>query len=268
MTIHTLLGRLLAFALAIMLTVPATVWADAATATEYYNQATVAYQQGDYQKAADLLDKAFGADTDLVYKYNRILALQALGDHEKALSELNTMYGPMKADDQNRFEDIDDIKGQLESSIQAKQNAAVVEEPDVVIEEPAPAAKKGPNIPAFALMGAGALLLGTGGLLSTGVFVPGEIRDCLDGNCTDVQAFEDPPMTRDEAIDHSESVQTTHRIAAVSFLAGGAIVGAVGVVLLVLDSGDEPRESVGLDSLQLSPVFSHDGVGAAAHFRF
>ena len=99
MSMQSVSGRALAVLIAVALSMPSVAWAGPAEeAAEYYSQATTAYQSGDYLKAADLLDLAFGKNPDLVYKYNRILALQAAGDYDKALADLNAMYSPMKAD--------------------------------------------------------------------------------------------------------------------------------------------------------------------------
>ena len=274
MTTHTLFcrrlpGRLLALLLAILLTFPSAAWADESAAAEFYSQATAAYQQGDYQKAADLLDLAFGAHPDLVYKYNRILALQALGAFDTALAELNTMYGPMKADSQNRFDDIEQIKTQIEAAIRARDtDKAPTDPPDPPPEQPAPSSDAaGPNIPAIALMGGGGLLLTTGLLFATAIFLPEDVKECLGlGTSVDCEDLIEDHGTAADSQDHAREVQTTHQIAAVSLISAGAIAAGIGVVLFVLDKDDD--ESTGVSSMRFTPYVTHEGGGAAVQFRF
>jgi hypothetical protein len=287
MTSHSLFSRLLAVLIAITIALPSAAWADdaAAAAAEYYNQATLAYQQGDYQKAADLLDQAFGKNPDLVYKYNRILALQALGDYKTALAELNTMIGPMKADGQNRFEDVEQIQAQLEAAV-----AAQTDDPNPEgdpIEEPDPVApvEKGPNYLALGLIGGGIALLGTGIVFVTGVLLPRDVKTCL-GLLADSDGCEDyfdslgdddepfiiedegrPPRpgTIEDAEEFARDTVGTHQVVAVTLMAGGAVIGAVGAILLVLDSGSEAPPA---QSVQFFPVVGPDRVGAGLQLRF
>lgn len=278
MKTQPLFGRLLALMLAILLTVPAAAWADdgADAATEYYNQATVAYQQGDYQKAADLLDLAFGSNPDLVYKYNRILALQALGDFDTALAELNTMLGPMKADSKHRFDDVDDIKTQIEAAIKARDDAKNPPPDDTTpIEQPPEPAKSGPNYLGIGLLAGGGLVAATGVLFITAVLLPSSVKECLgiqaSPNCDEYRdAGGDDEISAEEAQKDARSVQNTHKIAAVSLLAGGVVIAGVGAILLIMDGGgaEDPPQSAGLDSLRFSPYITQDGAGAAMQLRF
>lgn len=273
----------MALLLTIMIALPATAWADeaAAAAAEYYSQATTAYQQGDYRKAADLLDLAFGAKPDLVYKYNRILALQALEDYETALTELNAMYGPMNADRNARFDDIEQIKAQLEAAVAAQQTDTSTE-PDPVVEPdpvepigPAPPPRDGPNIPAIALIAGGGAVLATGVLFATAILLPGDVRECLGDKETpsNCESYIAEGNTQAQALVEARHVRRTHRIAAVSLMSAGAIIAGVGVVLLVLDGSNSTASaqapmSAGLDSLRVAPYVSHDGPGAMLQLRF
>lgn len=266
MTIRTVFARLLSLLLVVSLTFPATVWAQddgAAKAAAYYDEAATAYQQGDYRKAAELLDLAFGAQPDLVYKYNRILALQALGEHELALTELNAMYTPMKADSQNRFEDIDDIKAQLEAAIAERKP---VEEPteEPPIEPPAVVEKPQPNYLAWGLIGGGVLVGSVGGLFLSGLLMPAQAGKCLkvfpyknsDEGCGDI--------TRDDA----KATQIKQGIAGLSMVGVGLAATGVGVVLLLKPGKKAEAESTGLDSLRLAPYVIHQGAGATFQLRF
>src|SRR5690606_22327447 len=89
-----------------------------ARATQFYEQASEAYSQGHFARAIDLLERAFAHDQNLVYKYNQILAHQGLGQYEEALRILDIYAEPMESD--GRFDDIMDIRAQLEEAIAEK----------------------------------------------------------------------------------------------------------------------------------------------------
>jgi tetratricopeptide (TPR) repeat protein len=88
-------------------------------AKEFYSQAKDAYQAGEFARAADLLERAYAEDPNLIYQYNRILALQAMGDYEEAMRLLEIYENPMRED--GRFDDITEIRAQLEKSIAEKK---------------------------------------------------------------------------------------------------------------------------------------------------
>ncbi len=79
-----------------------------------YEAATQAYGEAKYREAADLLAKAFVYDNNLIYQYNRILALQANGDYAEALKELEFYEDIMKEDNEQRFTDVPQIKVKLQ----------------------------------------------------------------------------------------------------------------------------------------------------------
>ncbi len=117
-------ARLLSFCLAILLALaPSMVFADVKTAQDYYRQASEAYQAGNLEKAADLLERAYAEDPNLVYQYNRILALRGLGRFEEALRVLEIYENPMLDDEGKRFTDVPEIKADLQTKIaEAKAN--------------------------------------------------------------------------------------------------------------------------------------------------
>ncbi|MGM0557182.1 MAG: hypothetical protein ACQEVA_12440 [Myxococcota bacterium] len=84
-------------------------------AKEYYSQAKDAYQAGEFTRAADLLERAYAEDPNLIYQYNRILALQGMEEYKEALRVLDIYENPMKED--GRFDDVAEIRAQLEESI-------------------------------------------------------------------------------------------------------------------------------------------------------
>lgn len=111
------LRRLLTVALAIITVcfsaTPA--FAGEEEAKEYYSQAKDAYQAGEFAEAADLLERAYAEDPNLIYQYNRVLALQAMEEYEEALRVLDIYGNPMRED--GRFDDIAEIRAQLEEAI-------------------------------------------------------------------------------------------------------------------------------------------------------
>ena len=92
---------------------PATAMADTANALKFYEQAKQAYGAGNYRDAADLLERAYAEDPDLIYQYNRIRALEANRDYEQALKVLNIYKGPMMRDKDKRFEDVEQIEQEV-----------------------------------------------------------------------------------------------------------------------------------------------------------
>lgn len=120
---NTFGARFISACLAILLTLtPTLVFADVETAQQYYRQASEAYQNGDLERAADLLERAYAEDPNLVYQYNRILALKGLGKFKEAMRVLEIYENPMMDDDQQRFTDVQEIKSDLEKAI-AEQEA-------------------------------------------------------------------------------------------------------------------------------------------------
>ncbi len=111
-----------ATALIIALSVPSSfAFADANTAADIYRDASEAYQKGNFTEAASLLEKAYIEDKNLIYKYNQILAYMGAHNHAEALRVLNKHSEAMKAD--GRFDDIDEIRHQLETSVAEKEKA-------------------------------------------------------------------------------------------------------------------------------------------------
>ena len=297
MTRKSIVARLIATLLMVGLSLPTVVWADTEKAADYYQQATDAYQNGDLELAADLLNKAYAEDPDLVYQYNRILALQGLGKYEEALQVAAALEAPMKADPQNRFEDIGQIKLQLESQVQKQREADAANQTndpngpngtdtqlkDQTTIEPQP---KGPPILAYGLIGGGVALAIPGLLFVTALLLPSDAAVCLGirgpkdnsvrGDACEAFAIDKGKATEegrdaaDAGAKAAKDAQRTHGIFGVAFLAAGALTAAAGVVLLLLNGADgsaalsdQPR-----DTLTVAPWFSGDGAGAAIHFRF
>ena len=101
----------------------------AARAADYYEQAAQAYAEGNFERAAELLHRAFAHEPNLIYKYNEILALLGSGDYQSALDILDTYREPLAAD--GRFDDVDELEEELleaQAAVEAEQEAQAGEE--------------------------------------------------------------------------------------------------------------------------------------------
>ena len=262
------LGSLLALSVALTLASPATVVAGPKEAITFYEQAQQAYEQGDFQRAADLLERAFAEDPNLIYQYNRILALQAAGQHEEALRLLNIYENRMRSDEEKRFDDIAQIKTKIERAIEDKKAATTPKDPvvkdpvvkDPVVKDPAlddPNQAKpqegSSNVLAWALIGTGGVALGAGLLFSTGALLPDEKLPSGAPNP-----------------DYNDALSTQKTLAAVTLI-GGALLAGGGVALLLLSDDAPAQEDAGKPadtSWRFSPVLAPGHAGAMLHGSF
>ncbi len=268
---------------------PMSAFADPATAAEYYEQATQAYQDGDLEKAEDLLNKAYAEDPDLVYQYNRILALDGLGRYEEALQVASALEAPMKADPDNRFEDIGAIKADLQGKVDRQRAEAETEteteteietasgEIEIETETETETGSSGPNVLAIGLMAGGGALVIPGVLFLSGLTMPGLAADCLGiapreenpDACAQWNA-ENRGGEADIATGQSEAeaLATTHGIVGVSLVAVGAIAAGVGLVLFLMDGGGESNAAPPNSAFLVAPYIGEDGGGATLRVRF
>lgn len=226
----------------------ATAFAANDKAIEFYEQAQAAYGNKDYKLAADLLENAFAQEPDLIYMYNRILALRAAGDPVEALRLLNIYEDPMVNDKQGRFkrDELKQVREALKSEV-ANAPAPVeppptpdvppVQEqpkPPVVVAVEQPGDVTGPgiapqespsNVVPYVLWGTGGAAIVAGTLFATGLFLPDE----------------DAATTQQEVDDYNDSVGTQQIIAG-ALLGTGVVLGVVGVVLY--DSGGSDATTV------------------------
>ncbi|RDV37884.1 hypothetical protein DV096_12300 [Bradymonadaceae bacterium TMQ3] len=241
-----------------------------ARATQFYEQASEAYSQGHFARAIDLLERAFAHDQNLVYKYNQILAYQGLGEFEEALRVLDIYAEPMESD--GRFDDILEIRAQLEEAI-AEKESEVVKAPDEgettgetpveapAIEVPPEVGEPQPNILAWSLIGAGGVALAGGALFGSGVLI-GDTIERVENSTTPEgrQSTYTGDLTRDDDLDQL----STHRTLSVAFLAGGVVLGATGATLLLLDKRAQDDTS----TLSLMPTIGPSHAGATFNLRF
>lgn len=240
-------------------------------AAQFYQQASDAYGVGDYGRAAELLERAFAYDQNLVYKYNQILAIQGQGDYQEALRILDIYGDPLRMD--GRFDDLDELKEELDEALQARQakeaaQASAQAKEDGAVEPPPspPPALPGQRsqILGWSLIGTGSAALATGVVFSTGVLIS-DATERLEGSRTpeDREAvYGDGIFNRDEDL----ATLKTHKILTVALLAGGAAVAGVGgVILFTPPRGDNASHSA---TLNLAPMLSPDVAGASINGWF
>lgn len=278
---HSRVSNLLSVILALLLAFPsATVFAGEDEAREYFKQAKQAYTKGDYERAAELLEKAYSEEPNLTYQYNRIRALEGAGDYEGALEVLNNYEQPML--DAKGFEDITDIKASLQKKVgedgqpSDEKTADDLRERKEKKETDEGAAEttgdsddgaaertdaSGDSDGTMRLLGWGLTGLGgaaglTGIAFGSTLLLPPETR----------KAHNDPNTRKTEA--QQRQVQT-HRIMTVVF----GSVGAAGLIAggtILLTQSPETDDSASTAELEprVAPFVRGDGGGATLHFRF
>ncbi len=293
--------KLLSACIISLLTVPPSVaFAGPEEAAEYYEQASQAYQSGDYDKAAKLLRRAFAEDSNLIYKYNRILALQAMGDIDTALEELDVWENRMKED--GRFDDIDEIRQQLEEakakaetekkddtetaeagSGDKKDGDATHEDKDgkdgdgKVVKtdpvEPVEPAEQGPNILGWSLVGVGVAGLGTAGLFGSTVLISdiADRREQLASGTSRAEVYQDFDDA-DAQFQDDQNTWSTHQTITWVSLGLGAVALIGGGAVLLMDAGDDTEAEVPVSAdnaeVSFSPYVGADGAGGVLHISF
>lgn len=280
------------------LLVPSVGFADPDRAAQHYEAASEAYQAGDYRKAADLLERAYAEEPDLVYQYNRVLALEAQGDLDEALRVLGIYEDPMVRDEAKRFSDIVTIRERLEAAQarRAKPEPAEPDEPDAVepeeetpevapepgtLDEPPPKVRpeSGPNWLGWGLVIGGGASAGVGALFASGMFASDAVDsvDCVN-EASGGTASLSPQQSRDalnscypgeltyaaqyQAYTADQDTLGGQQTLSIVFLSAGAAMLTTGIVLLVLDSGEDGSRAA------LTPYVGADRAGAAFEMTF
>lgn len=257
-------SRFLALAVALVVafpTVPAHAGPD--EAREYFREAKQAYSEEEYEKAAELLEKAYAEEANLTYQYNRIRALQGAGKYERALEVLKTYEQPML--DAEGFEDILDIKKELQAELgktddgdtAASTDGESAPGTDELREGPEP---KGPSpVVAWSLVGGGGALVTTGILFSTTLFLPQSIRQ-------QIQQSEGGRVAFDSQSDRQTFM--THRGLAIGFLAVGTLTAGAGTYFLLRNRGGQSPSAHGNPQIDVVPTVSADTMGAQLKVEF
>ena len=249
--------------------VPLTAFAkDPARALEYYTKAKQAYGQGDYQSAAELLERAYAEDADLIYQYNRVRALQQMQEYEEALGVISIYKSPMMRDPEKRFTDIESIESELKTSLAQKPAISPSEEPpqerkvvatpppsdppptapprtDVVVQE-----DSGPGMSTGTIVGWSLVGLGGAALAVSAVYGSGLL---LSEQPTDSSSQADRTAYNDE-LDQQRLITTIT-------LASGAVLAGTGLVFLLLADDEE-------QGVSLLPHLGPEHAGAMVHWQF
>ncbi|MFB6373881.1 MAG: hypothetical protein ABEN55_12405 [Bradymonadaceae bacterium] len=259
---------------------PTTAVAGPDQARKYFKQAKQAYTEGDYERAAALLEKAYAEEPNLTYQYNRIRALEGAGDYEGALEVLNNYEQPML--DAQGFEDIKDIKKSLQKKVE--------KEPEPTEEETAnlreASDKSGGSSGDGAADGSGETAEdgsadetsgGSGGTMRilgwslTGVGIASGLTAGLFGSTLLL-----PKPAREALTNPDKPLQGTakkqveaHRTMTIVFgsVGAAALIGG-GVILLTQPSGSGGSSSTAALDPRVTPFVSRDGGGATLQLRF
>ncbi len=224
-------------------------------ATEYFRQAREAYANGHFDDAEHLLARAFAHDQNMIYKYNRILALEGAGRFEEALGLLD-VYGQVLRSDE-RFDDIDEIEEGIREAHEAALAAASPDEPVEPVDPPErPDDTDGPNVLALGLLGGGGVAVGAGLIFASGVLIGDTIERLEDPEAQ--QIYNGGEFDRDADL----RTLRTHQITSVVLLAAGA--GAAGAGAFFLVRGDDEQAV----SLELTPEVGPAFTGAWLRARF
>lgn len=274
-------SRAISVGLCVLLASP-NVWADPEIAAKYYQQASEAYSAGRLQEAADLLERAFAEEPDLVYQYNRILAFEGLKDFEAALRIIDIYKDPMLRDADKRFDDIEKIQQRIKDGLEVQRLTAEKKDP---IPDPDPDPDPKPVEPppeqtnwlAISLIGGGALSLGLGGLFASGLLVSDEmdntkcVNDNLGAGAAGEAIFENCTgyaqyltyNAKAAAYDDEKGSIESQQLMSIIFLSAGAVLATSGVLVWALSDSPESTSSA-----SLAPVLHPNGAGATLNVRF
>lgn len=243
-----------------------------ARAAAFYEDATRAYQRGDFARAADLLESARAHHPEPVYVYNQILAYQALERPAYALHLLDEHAEALEKD--GRFEHLVALRGQLRQAVAARDAAAKEDaqtsenkeqstDASASIEAPPEVAEASPNILAWSLVGAGGVALGAGVLFGSGLLIEDTV-DRLDQSRVpeaELAVYQGSERTRADDLRRLRTHQTLN----VVLIAGGVSLGVAGATMLFLDTRvDRPHPR----ALRIAPMLSGEHAGALVGGRF
>lgn len=263
---------------------PSLAFAGPEEANEYYEKSAQAYEAGEFARAAELLERAYEEDQDLIYQYNRILALQAEGEHEEALEVLDEYEEPLRED--GRFDDIGEIGDELEQA-QARIEAGESEEEQQIDqpreisdeqEETAGSSTSTGQIAGWSLTGAGGVFLGLGALFGSTLFIP-EVADrqaCMADHdntytsvCYENSGLESEQERQQQFRDDRATWQTHQTMTWISLGIGTAAVLGGGALLLFNSSNGGGADQASLaPELQIAPYATADGAGGQLHISF
>ncbi len=291
MTTDSRLANALSLVLTLLLVAPPGVaFAGAEEAREFFKEAKQAYSEGDYERAASLLEKAYSEEANLTYQYNRIRALEGAGKYEKALEVLETYEQPML--DAQGFEDVPELKASIEKKVEkdpddseaadSLRDESESEQPDegdseetasddeqttvaeTDTDDEATTTSGGNSnrqtmqVLGWGLTGVGVGALTVGSLYGSMLLLPSGIRKKVQQD----QGGLSPDQ---------RSRFNTHRTMAAVFLSAGAATAIGGGVILLTQGGESDSDTSTasrIDDPTVAPFVSRDGGGAVINFQF
>lgn len=245
--------KILAVVTAVFLAYPvAPAHADADEARRLFKKAKTAYGNGEFDKAAKLLEEAYSEEANLIYQYNRIRALEGAERYEEALKVLETYEQPML--DAEGFEDISDIKESLEEKVGPTDEPDEPSEPKTTTSD----SGKTKEIIGWSLLGLGGASGITGFLFGSSLLLPKEIRD-------------GQPNATQKEFEADRQTINQHKTMTIVFSSIGlasAIAGTV-LVLTARRGKDEISTAAHLPGkVTVQPFFRGDAAGATLDVQF
>lgn len=278
--------KLLTSLLMALLTMPpGLAFAGPEEANEHYEKSARAYEEGDFARAAELLERAYEEDSDLIYQYNRILALQADGKHERALDVLEKYEEPLE--DDGRFDDIPEIREELEEA-QARIKAGEAEE-DEQIEDPREISDEqqegagsldgmsATEITGWSLLGTGAATLGVAGLFGSTLLIPdvatrqacmADGDNTFDPSCYEADGIDEREAQREQFRDDRNTWETHQTLTWVFLGVGSAAALGGGALLLMDDSSADDADDDAAASIRVTPYAGAEGAGGLLQLSF
>ena len=129
---------------------------------QYYIEALEAYKQQRFERSIDLLKKAYEADPNPLYVYNRILVLEKTEEHRLALVLLDEYRRRMLDHPEIVEQDLLDMEARLRAAVVQEGPPARVPQPSETVEDPEPL-REGVDWLGWGLVGGG--LVAAGGAL-------------------------------------------------------------------------------------------------------
>lgn len=260
--------NLLFFGVALLFSIQGSVvWAEEGQSLEipaveerssyYFEEATRAYEAGQYARAIELLELAWDYEEKIVYKYNQVLAKIELEAYDGALRILEAYGNRMRMDP--RIRDLDQLEREIREEIQkARQGTA---EELLVAEPPA----RNGNPLAIVLIAGGAVSLAGSGVLGTGILID-DTLERLENSRTDATMEEVYGNSRHNREEDLAQVQT-HRGLAIATGVVGLALGTTGAVMLWRRSSPD-QASTGQMNLSIEPEVSTTYSGARLRWSF
>lgn len=226
-------------------------------------KAKAAYSNGEFERAARLLEEAYTEHQNVVYQYNRVRALEGAGEFDKALDVLAKYRDRMREEGYSELDELEQTlidKRERKRADQSSDSASAGgKTPGAMSDASGPTGASGPAEQTgrtraggptpltWALFGVSAGALIPGGLLATGLFVDKDDDDAL----------------------------RSQRLTSAILLGTGAATGIAGGLTLLLNNqggGSTASTSQTTDaatpSVRVAPLVTDGGGGAILQIQF